>query len=145
MYKGTPRSPILVLVLCLLTCGLYYLYFMYVVTDEVNRYTGRNDQNPIADVFLTIITCGIWDLYWDYKMGKRMAEMTAMAGLPVTDNAVLYLILDLVGIGIFNVVMQQETLNRVWNAPGQPPYYGGGGYPPPPSTYPPPPGPYYRQ
>ena len=133
----------MVLILCFVTCGLYYFYFMYVVTDEVNRYTGRQEQSPIADVLLTILTCGLWDLYWDYKIGKRMAEMTAVAGLPVTDNAVLYLILDLVGVGIINVVMQQETLNRIWSA--VPPYHrgGGGGYPPPPNTYPPPPGPYY--
>ena len=145
MIKGTPRSPVLTLILCLLTCGLYYFYYMFVVTEEVNRFTGKKEQDPAMDVILTLLTCGIWDIYWDYKMGKRMAEMTMMVGLPVTDNAILYLILNILGVGIINVVMQQETLNRVWSQVDRFGWgYGGpGGYPPPPNTYPPPP--YYRQ
>jgi hypothetical protein len=143
MIKGSPRNPAMVLILCMLTCGLYYLYYMYTVTVEVNNYTGRKEQDPVTDVILTVLTCGLWDLYWDYKMGKRMARMTQMAGLPITDNAVLYLVMDLLQVGLINVVMQQDTLNRVWDA--RPPYYGGNGGYPPPGNYPPPPNtpPYY--
>ena len=141
MMIGTYRSPVVVLLLSVLTCGLYYFYFMYVVTEEVNRYTGRNEQSPLGDVVLTIVTCGLWDILWDYKIGKRMADMTRMAGITVTDNAIFYLILDLVGLGFINAYMQQDTLNRVWSA--RPPYSSGGGYQDP-GAYPPPPGPYYR-
>jgi len=142
MMIGTYRSPVVVLLLSLVTCGLYYFYFMYVVTEEVNRYTGRNEQSPLVEVVLTIVTCGLWDIFWDYKIGKRMADMCLTAGITPTDNAVLYLILDLLGFGIVNAYLQQDTLNRIWSA--RPPYSSGGGYYQDPGAYPPPPGPYYR-
>ena len=34
MRLGTTRDPALTLVFILLTCGLYYLYFIYVVSQE---------------------------------------------------------------------------------------------------------------
>ena len=57
-------------------------------------------------------------------MGKRVAEMCVRAGLPPTGNAVLHLVLDLIGaggfasLGLLNPVLQQESLNRVWRAAG---------------------------
>jgi len=90
---------------------------------------------------LTILTCGIWHFIWDYRIGKRMAGMCRMAGIAPTDNAVLYVILGFVGLGVINGYLQQEILNRIWDA--RPPYTSGGGYQAP-AAYPPPPGPYYR-
>jgi hypothetical protein len=118
MRLGVPRSPVLILLLCFITCGLYYLYFIYVVTDETQKFLGDTeiDMHPCLEVLLTIITFGLWNIYWDYRMGKRMARMCQLVGLPITDNAVLYLVLDLFGVGIINAILEQDTLNRVWRA-----------------------------
>lgn len=122
MQLGKPRDPALTLVFILLTCGIYYLYFIYVVSQETQDFLEERDLSPGLEVLLSIVTCGLWNIYWDYKMGKRIAEMCLHAGLPVTDNAVLYLILDLVGIGGFasigllNPILQQDSLNRIWKA-----------------------------
>ena len=138
MRLGTPRNPGLTLVLILLTCGIYYLYFIYVVSEETQEFLGERDTSPALEVLLSVLTCGIYNIYWDYKMGKRVAEMSGRVGLPPTDNAVLYLILDLVGVGGFgslgliNPILQQDSLNRVWKAamtgPPDP-----GAWPPPPA------------
>jgi len=122
MRLGTPRDPALTLVLILLTCGIYYLYFIYVVSQETGDFLGEQEFSPGVEVLLSIVTCGIWNIYWDYRIGKRAAEMCGQVGLPVTDNATLYLVLDLVGVGGFgslglvNPVLQQDTLNRIWKA-----------------------------
>jgi hypothetical protein len=118
MRLGQPRSPVLVLLLTFLTCGLYYLWIIYIISAETRDALGETEINvsPGAEVLLTIVTFGIWDFYWDYRMGKRMALMCQRVGLPVTDNAVLYLVLDLVGVGFVNIVLEQDTLNRVWKA-----------------------------
>ena len=122
MRLGIPRSPALTLVLILLTCGVYYLYYIYVTSQEVQDFLNEPDTSPGLEVLLCLLTCGLYNIYWDYKMGKRIAEMCVRAGLPPTDNAVLYLVLDLVGIGGFaslgllNPLLQQEGLNRVWRA-----------------------------
>lgn len=122
MRLGVPRSPGLTLLLILLTCGIYYLYFIYVASQETQDFLEEPDTSPGLEVLLCLLTCGLYNIYWDYKMGKRIAEMCVRVGLSPTDNAVLYLVLDLVGVGGFaslgllNPVLQQEGLNRIWRA-----------------------------
>ena len=95
MRLGIPRSPALTLVLILLTCGIYYLYFIYVVSQKVQDF-----------------------------LEERDTRMCNRVGLPPADNAILCLVLDLVGIGGFaslgllNPLLQQDSLNRVWRAAG---------------------------
>lgn len=139
MRLGNPRNPVLVLLFTFLTCGLYYLWIIYAISAETRDFLGETEINvsPGAEVLLTIITFGIWDFYWDYRMGKRMALMCQRVGLPVTDNAVLYLVLDLVGVGFINIVLQQDTLNRVWKAAQT-----GGSWPTQYASWPPAPGAY---
>src|SRR5579863_1746322 len=143
MRLGTPRSPWVVLLLTFLTCGFYYYYFIYVVTAETQDFLGQTELNmsPGMEILLTIVTFGIWNIYWDYRMGKRMATMCQIVGLPVTDNAVLYLILDLVGVGIINAILEQDTLNRIWQAAAYGRIPAGAPWPPPAgASWPPTPG-----
>ena len=118
MRLGTPRNPAIVLLLCFLTCGLYYFYLVYVISAETRDFLGETEINmePGLEVLLTLVTFGLWNIYWDYRMGKRMAQMCRMVGLPATDNAILYLVLDLLGVGIINALLEQDTLNRIWKA-----------------------------
>ncbi len=144
MRLGTRRDPALTLVLIFATCGLYYLYFIYKATEETQEFLGIADTPPALAVVLHVVTCGIYNIYWDYQIGKRTAEMCARVGLPATDNSVLYLVLDLLGVGGFasvgliNPLIQQDLLNRVWEAAAQqPPSFGGstpGQWPPAPSA-----------
>ncbi|MDQ2686986.1 MAG: DUF4234 domain-containing protein [Armatimonadota bacterium] len=144
MQLGTRRDPALVLVLILLTCGLYYFYFIYKVSQETQDFLGEPDVSPGVDVLLSLVTCGLWNIYWDYKMGKRMAQMCTRVGLPVTDNALLYLVLDLLGfggfasLGLVNPILQQDTLNRIWQAAmtGPPPSSAPEIWPPAPTPTP---------
>jgi len=108
-------EPAILFLLCLVTCGIYYLFFIYKVSQETLAYTGEQDVDPAIDVLLCFVTCGLWIFYWDYKIAQRIARMQAMAGLPVTDNAVLYLVLNIFGIGFINSLIEQSHLNDIWS------------------------------
>ena len=142
MRLGTRRDPALVLIMILLTCGIYYLYFIYKASQEADDFLGEADYSPATEVVLSVLTCGFWNIYWDYRTGKRIARMSAQVGLPPTDNALLYLLLDLLGaggfasLGIINPVLQQDGLNRVWQAAMTGPPGTGDDWPPPPSPTP---------
>ena len=142
MRLGTPRDPGLTLALILLTCGIYYLYFIYVVSQETQDFLGEPETSPGVEVLLSLVTCGLYNVYWDYKMGKRIAEMCPRVGLPVTDNAVLYLVLDLVGfggfgsLGLVNPILQQDSLNRIWKAAMSGPPPDANSWPPNPTPTP---------
>lgn len=62
---------------------------------------------------LTLVTCGIYGFYWAYKMGKTIAAAESKNGIPAEDNSVLYLILQLVGLGIINYALMQNSLNAI--------------------------------
>lgn len=123
--------------------------FIYKVSQETQDFLGEQDTPPALDVLLSLVTCGLWNIYWDYRIGKRMAQMCVRVGLPPTDNAVLYLILDLLGfggfasVGLVNPVLQQDTLNRIWQAAMAGPPFDN--FSPTASQWPPPPTPTPRQ
>ena len=121
MRFGTFREPALVLLWTVISCGLYYFYFVYKVSQEIEDFQGQADYAPGIEVLLSVATCGLWIYYWDYRVGKRMAEMASSVGLPATDNSLLYVLLNLlghpiIGIGAVNSMIQQDMLNRIWSA-----------------------------
>ncbi|HEY3329231.1 MAG TPA: DUF4234 domain-containing protein [Capsulimonadaceae bacterium] len=116
--KGIYREPGVVLLLSLVTCGIYYLYWIYVASAEINAYLGERDTDPLVEVLLALLTCYLYTTYWDYKVGRKIARMQELAGVTVVDNSILYLILNIVGLGFLPHMIQQGHLNEIWAQPG---------------------------
>lgn len=108
------RDIALAVILSIVTCGIYGIYWFVVLTDDVKKASNdTNFQSGGVAFLLTLITCGIYGIYWAYKMGELMKEAQTNKGLPVKDNAVLYLILQLFGFGIVNYALIQSDLNAI--------------------------------
>lgn len=122
MRIGTRREPALVLLFILLTCGIYYMYWVYKVSGEMQEFLGEPDVSPAVELLLTALTCGFYLFYWDWKTAEKIARMQARVGLPVTNNAVLYLVLNILGlgpaggIGLIVPLIEQGHLNDIWRA-----------------------------
>ena len=122
MRIGERREPGLVLLFTILTCWIYYLWWLYTVSREMQEFLGESDVSPGTELLLNVLTCGFYNIYWDYKCGKKIVEMQARVGLPRSDNSVLYLVLDLLGVGGFGGLgllcpaLQQAQLNEIWDA-----------------------------
>src|SRR5258708_1559940 len=71
---GQRRDPILVLVLSLVTCGIYALWWAYTAMTEVKNALGREELNPTLDIVLTIVTCGLYGIYLLYKYPRLIVE-----------------------------------------------------------------------
>ncbi len=100
--------------LSLITCGLYGLYWFIMMTDESNELVTENKTaSGVLAIVYTLITCGIYSIYWHYKMGKKMAEAGEKYGKAINDNSVLYLVLALFGLGIVNNCLIQNDLNSL--------------------------------
>lgn len=120
--KGIVRNPGLVLVLTIVTCGIYMLYWLYVVSNELKAYLQKDDINPGLDLLLSIL-CAPYIIYWFYKYGKLTYEAELRAAVPApSDNAMLYLILAIFGFSFVSVLLMQDRLNGVWNADNRPMY-----------------------
>ncbi len=105
----TPRSIPLCIIFSFITCGIYGIYWMIKLNDEVNIVSGEPQATSGGMVFLfTIITCGIYAWYWLYKMGERCDRIKGTNG----SLGILYLILGIFGLSIISYCLIQDTLNK---------------------------------
>ena len=104
------REVAVAVILTLITCGFYMLYWEYKVWDSLYKATNRQ-SNAGVDVLLGFITCGIYFIYMMYKAGKMEHEANAMYNLPEKDEAALYLILSIFGLGIVSLAIMQSNIN----------------------------------
>lgn len=108
------RSIAVAIILSIVTCGIYAIYWFIVLTDDAKIESGDSSAPSGGIAFLlSLVTCGIYGLYWAYKMGKTIAVAESKNGIPGEDNSVLYLILQLVGLGIINYALMQNSLNTI--------------------------------
>ncbi|GGD81462.1 DUF4234 domain-containing protein [Paenibacillus nasutitermitis] len=99
--------------LSLVTCGIYAIYWFIVLTDEVGELSGDPSFTGGKQFLLTLVTCGIWSFIWAYQVGKHVAEAQWKRGLMVSDNSVLYLVLNCFGLGIVVYAMVQIDVNKM--------------------------------
>lgn len=106
------RNIIFALLLSLLTCGIYGLYWFITMTDESNKVSGNTAPSGGMAFLFSLLTCGIYTIFWNYKMGQKMYQAGKMHGKDISDNSVIYLILSLFGFGIVNYCLIQSDLNK---------------------------------
>ncbi len=122
VFNGNPfpgghieqRNIALCIILSIITCGIYGLYWIYKLTEDVNTLKG--DPNATSGgivILLGIITCGIYMWYWLYKQGDNLDQIKASRGLPAGNSGILYLILAIVGLGIISYALLQNELNQL--------------------------------
>lgn len=110
------RNIIMAIVLSIVTCGIYGIYWTYKLVEESNEASGETTPSPISVILLAIVTCGIYELYWYYIVGKRMQVAGQRHGVQIEERSVLYLILGIVGLAFVNDILIQVDLNKVANS-----------------------------
>ena len=65
-----------------LTCGLYGLYWMAQVTNDVHAVSGKPQcAGGGKAVLFSVLTCSIYMYYWIYKIGGELVEARYRMGL----------------------------------------------------------------
>lgn len=102
------RNIALCIILSIVTCGIYGLYWLYKLNDEVNTLAEEPNATSGGLVILfTVITCGIYGWYWNYKMGERVDRIKGTGD----SNKVLFIVLAIFGLCIVNYAIMQDTIN----------------------------------
>ena len=108
------RSIGVSILLTIITLGIYGIYWFICMTDEVVALSkGKVYKTSGGMAFLlTLITCGIYGIYWSYQMGKSMYIVEKEKSDYASDNSVLYLVLEIIGLGIIVYALIQNSLNN---------------------------------
>jgi hypothetical protein len=101
------RSILMMVILTIVTFGIYGLYWYVVFQDELKQQTGEG-FGGLGHLLVTLVTFGIYGIYWQYAAGKRLAKQGA------DDWSIFYLILPFIGgLGALNPFLMQHQANKL--------------------------------
>lgn len=97
-----------------LTCGLYGLYWMAQVTNDVHAVSGRPQcAGGGKAVLFSVLTCSIYMYYWIYKIGGELVEARYRMGLAldvvekkIYRNVIVIMTLVSIGISGLQIILQ---------------------------------------
>ena len=100
-------------ILSIITCGIYGIYWFIVMTDDANVISDEQNASGGLAFLYTLLTCGIYSFFWCYKMGKNIYRAQVNRNLPASDNSVLYVLLQIFGLGIVTYCLIQNDINNM--------------------------------
>lgn len=111
----TQRSIPVCIILSIVTCGIYGLYWLYCLVEDLNAACQDGDATGGGMVvLLSIVTCDIYLLYWLYKAGGKVNQLHYLSGQREDSSlGILYLLLSIFGAGIVSYALIQNELNKV--------------------------------
>ncbi|MHC4608488.1 MAG: DUF4234 domain-containing protein, partial [Planctomycetota bacterium] len=77
------------IVLTMLTCGIYGLYWQYRQIETLNAWLGRREFSFWVWLLLSLLTCGIFAVYYEYKMSMGINEIQRENGFSVNKDLAL--------------------------------------------------------
>lgn len=124
------RNPIVVIILSMVTCGVYWFYWMYKITEELRDATGDETLKPGTDLLLGLVTCGMWGLYTEYRHVQKVHQAILPMDPGHKDQGQTVMILNIVTVagawlggmtGICAIIAQymvQDEHNKLANMYG---------------------------
>ena len=105
------RNIVVCILLTLVTCGIYGIYWTIVMTRDAVSV-----KDPADNALLEIILMLVLPFVGYMMVEKKFSEGLNDKGIAHQDNSILYLILGLVGLGIVPMCMIQNDLNKLVQA-----------------------------
>lgn len=106
------------ILLSLITCGAYSVYWLYVTTRELRDGLDQQNLNPTVDVVLSIVTCGLWAIYAHFRNAGLLYRALRRFEPGARDQSVIVLILDVAALftgitWLIGLYVLQDEHNRL--------------------------------
>ena len=115
-YIGVRRSGVMVIVFTLITCGIYWFYWLYQAMEDINRMTGEQRINSTGLLIGSILCFPIAFLVL-YKLDQELARLAPAEGTHYKENFTMWLLLVLLmGLGTYVAMYQiTEAFGQIWD------------------------------
>lgn len=107
------RNIAVCIILTIVTCGIYGIYWFICMTDDTNTVCGREGTTGVMAFVFTLISCGIYSYYWMYKQGDKLDDAKNARGMSGSNSGIIYLVLAIFGFGIISYALMQDSLNKL--------------------------------
>jgi len=102
------------IILSLLTCGIYNVYWNRKQFKAMNLLLGREEYKFGMWLVLSLLTCGIFHIYYEYKMGADLSEYMNAQGYHVSPQlGLIGLAVSCFGLTVIADAIYQNELNRM--------------------------------
>ncbi len=101
------------ILLSFVTLGIYSLVWQYSMIKKIKLL--NQEGSDCAGELLLNMFIPFYTLYWVYSRGEKLSVAANRRGIPMGNNAGLYLLLNLFGLGIITQALMQGQLNDVAN------------------------------
>ena len=118
-YVGKKRNGLVVLLLGVITFGIYIYYWYYQIMEDINRASGEQRINSVGLLIGSILCFPIiWVVL--YKVDKELARLAGEEGTYYRENFILWLLLTIFcGIGTIVALFQIcGAYNQIWEKRG---------------------------
>ena len=109
------KSIGLCVVLSLVTCFIYSIYWLYTIAHDLNDLCESQNQEKGAEpglvVVLSIVTCGIYLLYYLWKAGKMVSSLTRSNGHHPSDDSIVLMVLSILQLSLVSFCILQSHIN----------------------------------
>ena len=102
------RNIVTCILLSIITCGIYGIYWLIVMTSEAVKV-----KDPADSGILEIVLMLFLPFLGFFLAEKKLTEGCMAKGIAHEDRSIIYLILGLVGLGIVNFCLMQSDLNKL--------------------------------
>jgi hypothetical protein len=116
------REPAMVLVLSIITFGIYLPFWYHGVYEDLQKLDGRTPTGHgfWLDFLFVLLTFAIYGIWVDYQISRQIADFEERNGLgPVQDTSIITIILDVASYftafvtNFVTSAIQQDQINRV--------------------------------
>lgn len=105
------RNIVTCILLVFVTCGIYGIYQGYNIIKDSSNLTGVPAAGG-SDILTLLLCCTPYVQYWLYLTGQGF-DNRGGTKLGTSNNAVLFLVFGLVGLGIVDFALIQNEINKV--------------------------------
>lgn len=112
-------DPIVVLVLGLVTCGLYLVYWNMKAAEVLNAVSNREVVSPAIAAIGGIPCCMPVTVYFFYLCGEGLESLGRVLGRgnELKDKAVLLMVLAAIGFPMVSAMIVQGHINELYDRP----------------------------
>ena len=108
------KNIVTCIILSIVTCGFYSLYWLYCLVSDINAISDDpNAMSPVLVIILSFVTCGLYFLYWVYKAGSLLDQKMIETGRTAESRPILYVLLAVFGLAIVTYALMQDTINKL--------------------------------
>ena len=111
MIQINKRSIGVCILLSIITCGIYGIYWMYLLVKNTRSIQKNTDK--CTGEMLCLIFVPFYSLYWWYTRGEKVRQGFAEHNYNATGGGVAYLVLAIFGLSIVSMAIMQSDFNSL--------------------------------